>query len=153
MEVRRVVTGEDGGRAVVTTDDLAGPTTAPMPEGIRSTVIWVVEDSPPDPAQGSPDPVPEGSVWQLGPIPPSAIRWTHLEICPGATGIGMHKTDTVDLVEIRSGEIWLVLDGGDEVHLVAGDCVVQRETVHRWDNRGTEPCVLNVLMMSSESKG
>jgi len=152
LGVRRVITGEDeAGRAIVAADDIAQPTQSPLPEGIRSTVLWVVDDFPPDPVQGgwrSGD-GGETPAWQLGAIPPTGARWTRLEIAPGATGIGMHKTATVDLLEVRAGEIWLILDGGDEVHLVAGDCVVQRATVHRWENRGSVPCTLNVLMIST----
>ena len=154
MEIRRVITGTDpSNRAVVSADSVAGPVTTPLPEGIRVTVLWVVEDCPADPAQDytapTPGPGPGALSGQVGAIPASGARWTRLEIDPGAKGIGMHKTDTVDLVEIRSGEIWLLLDGGDEVHLVAGDCVVQRATVHAWDNRSTEPCVMSVLMMNT----
>jgi mannose-6-phosphate isomerase-like protein (cupin superfamily) len=50
-------------------------------------------------------------------------------------------TDTVDYITILSGEIWLVLDTGVEVHLTPGDCVVQNGTRHAWHNRTPDPCV------------
>lgn len=34
------------------------------------------------------------------------------------------------------------LDGGEVVHLRAGDVLVQRGTIHNWVNKGTEPCVI-----------
>ena len=37
----------------------------------------------------------------------------------------MHTTDTVDFDVILSGEVHLELDGGVEVRLQAGDCVIQ----------------------------
>jgi uncharacterized cupin superfamily protein len=62
----------------------------------------------------------------------------------------MHTTDTVDYVTILSGEIWLVLDDGAEVHLEPGDCVVQNGTQHAWHNRNPEPCVLVTVMVGAE---
>ena len=52
---------------------------------------------------------------------------------------GMHTTDTVDLDIVLSGEVWLELDDGAEVHLQAGDCVIQNGTRHVWHNRTEEP--------------
>jgi len=40
---------------------------------------------------------------------------------------GMHATDTVDYVIVLSGEVWLELDDGAEVHLKQGDCVCKTD--------------------------
>ena len=53
----------------------------------------------------------------------------------------MQKTRTLDFCLILEGEITLVLDT-EEVHLKAGDTVVQRGTNHAWSNRSSEPCVI-----------
>ena len=53
----------------------------------------------------------------------------------------MQKTRTLDLCLVLEGEITLVLDT-DEVHLKAGDTVVQRGTNHAWSNRANAPCVI-----------
>jgi hypothetical protein len=37
------------------------------------------------------------------------------------------------------------------VHLKAGDVMVQRGTIHNWVNRGTEPCVLAVILIAAKS--
>jgi uncharacterized cupin superfamily protein len=58
----------------------------------------------------------------------------------------MHRTDTVDFVMVVVGEAWLVLEAG-EVHLKAGDCVVQRGTWHAWRNRSAAPCVIAGVMI------
>jgi len=42
---------------------------------------------------------------------------------------------------VLEGEITLVLDT-EEVHLKAGDTVVQRGTSHAWSNRSADPCVI-----------
>ncbi|HSP48657.1 MAG TPA: cupin domain-containing protein, partial [Pseudolabrys sp.] len=51
----------------------------------------------------------------------------------------MHRTRTVDYAIVMSGEIDMLLDEG-EVHLKAGDVVVQQATNHAWVNRGKEIC-------------
>src|SRR5262249_28224027 len=53
----------------------------------------------------------------------------------------MQKTRTLDFCLVLEGEITLVLDI-EEVHLKAGDTVVQRGTNHAWSNRSDRPCVV-----------
>jgi mannose-6-phosphate isomerase-like protein (cupin superfamily) len=64
----------------------------------------------------------------------------------------MHATDTVDYIVIISGEVWLILDDEAEVHLTAGDCVVQNGTLHAWQNRSSEPCTLASIMIGATRK-
>ena len=47
----------------------------------------------------------------------------------------------MDFCLVLEGEITLVLDL-DEVHLKAGDTVVQRGGRHAWRNRSGKPCVV-----------
>jgi mannose-6-phosphate isomerase-like protein (cupin superfamily) len=61
----------------------------------------------------------------------------------------MHRTRTVDYAIIMSGEIDMMLDEG-EVHLKAGDVVVQQATNHAWINRGTQPCRVAFILMDSQ---
>ena len=49
-----------------------------------------------------------------------------------------------------SGEIDMDLDGTN-VHLKAGDVIVQRGTIHNWVNRGTEPCVIAFVLIAAHS--
>jgi mannose-6-phosphate isomerase-like protein (cupin superfamily) len=49
-----------------------------------------------------------------------------------------------------AGEIDMELDE-TVVHLRAGDVMVQRGTIHNWVNRGTEPCVLAVVLIDARS--
>ena len=55
----------------------------------------------------------------------------------------MQKTRTLDFCVILDGEITLVLDT-EEVHLAAGDTVVQRGTNHAWSNRSDRPCSIAI---------
>jgi mannose-6-phosphate isomerase-like protein (cupin superfamily) len=62
---------------------------------------------------------------------------------------GMHTTNTVDYNVVLSGEIWCEMDDGVEVHLQAGDVLVQCGTRHAWHNKGTAPCVMASTMVGA----
>ena len=64
---------------------------------------------------------------------------------------GMHRTPTVDLICVLSGEIWLELDA-EEVHLREGDCVVQNGTRHAWRNKGDRPCTMAVVLVGAGAR-
>ena len=67
----------------------------------------------------------------------SSTRWARPRAStysPKAPHPYMQKTRTLDFCLVLEGEITLVLDT-DEVHLKAGDTVVQRGTNHAWSNR------------------
>lgn len=48
------------------------------------------------------------------------------------------------------GEIVLILDGGEEKTVRAGDYVVQRGVSHAWDNRTGYTCRMMVVMIAAE---
>ena len=53
----------------------------------------------------------------------------------------------------RAGEIVAELvrrTGVTEVHLRAGDVLVQRGTIHNWINRGTAPCVMAFTLIDAK---
>lgn len=50
----------------------------------------------------------------------------------------MHRTDSVNVLMVASGEPILVLETG-RTHLRPGDWVVQQGTWHAWHNPGVEP--------------
>jgi quercetin dioxygenase-like cupin family protein len=62
---------------------------------------------------------------------------------------GMHRTRTLDYAVILSGEIDLLVDDA-EVHLKAGDVVIQQGTNHAWVNRGAEPCKIAVVLIDGK---
>jgi quercetin dioxygenase-like cupin family protein len=62
---------------------------------------------------------------------------------------GMHTTDSIDYEFVISGEVFLELDDGEEVHLKAGDTVVQNGTRHAWRNKGTEPYRMVVCLIGA----
>jgi len=61
----------------------------------------------------------------------------------------MHRTRSLDYAIVLSGEIDMLLDDG-EVHLKAGDVLVQQATNHAWVNRSKEICRIAFILMGSE---
>jgi len=61
-----------------------------------------------------------------------------------------HRTDSIDYIVVLSGEIDMELDN-TVVHLKAGDVMVQRGTIHNWVNRGTEACLLAVILIAAKA--
>jgi quercetin dioxygenase-like cupin family protein len=60
-----------------------------------------------------------------------------------------HRTETIDYAIVLSGEIEMDLDG-TLVRLRKGDTLVQRNTMHNWINRGTEPCVIAFVLVPAK---
>ena len=58
----------------------------------------------------------------------------------------MHRTETIDYAIVLEGEIYMVLDRGD-VHLKAGDVVVQCGTNHAWSNRSDRQCKVAFVLI------
>jgi quercetin dioxygenase-like cupin family protein len=61
-----------------------------------------------------------------------------------------HRSDSIDYAIILSGTIDMQLDD-EEVHLEAGDVVIQRGTIHNWINRGSEPCTIAFVLIGAKS--
>ncbi|WP_432258366.1 cupin domain-containing protein [Cupriavidus sp. TMH.W2] len=60
----------------------------------------------------------------------------------------MHRTDTLDIVFVVRGEVYLITDV-DEIRCTPGDCVIVRGTNHAWSVRGTEPCLMMGVMLDA----
>jgi quercetin dioxygenase-like cupin family protein len=174
-QIRRVVTGHDAnGKAIVLSD---GPVPTvhgnPIRPGQLSFEVWKTHASPapigavePEPTTGprSLQPPADGTVFRISVVPPEAAETRKLtpeqarELfrksgAGDASTFGrggrhpmMHRTETVDYAVVLEGEITLLLDEGD-VHLKAGDVVIQRGTSHAWSNRsGKNVKMLYVLI-------
>lgn len=147
MTTRRIVTIDDGnGRGVVESDG-APPIFggADSAEGVEIEVMWVT-DAPPDLNREIDTDHP---AWSLGPVPVGGARWSMLTFFPGARARGMHRTQTIDFVQVISGDIYLVLGDAEERRLGPGDTVVQRGAPHAWENRSDHPCVMSAVMMTA----
>jgi len=170
-KVRRVYTGHDEhGRSMVVSDSTAATVKEmeSMP-GLALTDLWETGAAPASNA-GSADsvarpvrlePPPGGTIFRIVEFPPDG-QWRHGADARAAfesigaghakdAGSGdpmMHKTATVDYIVVLRGEIYAILDQG-EVLLRPGDVFIQRGTNHSWSVRGTEPCIIAVVLVSA----
>jgi mannose-6-phosphate isomerase-like protein (cupin superfamily) len=169
--VRRVVTGEDEqGRSAVVHDGEPPHSVSLDSTGFGEHAVWHVDLPPGDVLAGGD---PSGDVFQFPPpagsatfmravIPPKGTPVDEeallpearakfpglIDVSDPARGPGMHRTETIDLLVVVSGEVDLVLEA-ETVRLRAGDCIVQRGTWHSWENPGDEPCVIAGLMVAT----
>ncbi len=144
LQLRRVVTGHDAtGKAVVTIDEVARSAASARP-GVSTCVAWTSEGFPVD-NNGAAD---EASR-QTGTTHANGTVFRIIEFGPGNAERN-HRTDSLDYAVILSGEIDMDLDGTN-VHMKAGDVIVQRGTIHNWINRGTEPCVIAFVLIAAHS--
>lgn len=67
---------------------------------------------------------------------------------PGS-GYEMHASDTIDVIVVLSGAIELILEKGSTI-LRAGDCLVQRATMHGWKVVGGEPCTFAGVLIAEK---
>ena len=144
LQVRRVITGHDAtGRAIVKIDEVAKNVSSGRP-GATACNIWTTEGFPAN-NDGAAD---EG----LRKVATTLKKGTIFRVIEFAPGLAPrnHRTDSIDYIVVMSGEIDMELDES-VVHLKAGDVMVQRGTIHNWINRGTEPCVLAVILIDAKS--
>jgi len=71
-----------------------------------------------------------------------------LELSPGTQPV-MHETETLDYVIVMEGEVDMLLDDGAEVHMKAGEVIIQRGTLHGWANRGDKPCRIAFVLVDA----
>jgi quercetin dioxygenase-like cupin family protein len=144
IKVRRVVTGHDASRrAVVKIDEISKNLVSTRP-GSSSTVIWTTDSIPADNAGES-----DAGLRKTGTTLPGGTVFRVVEFSPGVSP-RVHRTDSIDYAVVISGEIDMELEKGDEVHLKAGDVLVQRGTVHNWINRGKAPCVIAFALIDAK---
>lgn len=172
---RRVVTGHDeNGVAVVVSDaDATHILERENRPGVRLTNFWISDgtpaeyDGPEETCDGNfvLHPPSGGSVFrcvEFGPEDPEVMakvdgKAAFAEMGAGANVVEgarhpyMHRTDSVDYAIILQGEIDMLLDDS-EVHLKAGDIVVQRGTNHAWANRGTQPCIIAFVLVDGVTR-
>ena len=143
IKIRRVVTGHNKeGKAVVLYDGIPDNIVSGRPNQ-SAVVLWQTSEFPSN-NDGSADvakvPVktvnPNGTVFRI------------VEFGPGVVP-RVHRTDSVDYGIVLAGEIFMEMDD-TELHFRAGDCFVQRGTVHNWVNRGSEPCRIAFVLVAAE---
>ena len=165
-QIRRVVTGVNAeGKAVVIQDGPAPKTNSRPAISVEGAMLWITDETPVDLSRYD-DP----TLREVGVAPPSSgsilrvvdflpqpgeidnaafLREMGLEQGHGGAHAFMHRTKSVDYAIVLDGEIDMLLDEG-EVHLKAGDVIVQQATNHAWVNRGEKPCRVAFILIDSQ---
>jgi len=169
-EVRRVVTALDAkGKAIVLFDGAVPLTSlrSPNPAG----EMWVTAKSPTDYSAKEDwaktkvglTPPNGGTIFRIVDFVPTSAKIEQMDINTMMKVVGdhapgkglpprhpmMHRTRSLDYAIILSGEIYMLLDD-QEVHLKAGDVVVQQATNHAWVNRSKEICRIAFILMDAQ---
>jgi mannose-6-phosphate isomerase-like protein (cupin superfamily) len=171
-KLRRVVTTvNEAGKAVVLFDG-ENPHKAVRP--VRKNVtqlVWVTDQAPDDLSLSrdraavsiGTSPPAGGSIFRVIDYPPAtpeseqldpSHRLSELASEPSIKGLPprhpfMHRTRTIDYAIVLSGEIDMLLDDS-EIHLEAGDVLVQQGTNHAWVNRGSEICRIAFVLIDAK---
>ena len=169
--IRRIVTTIDDNDKAVVLFDSDNPHNFKRPHGTVSRLFWVTDQTPAD-ITGTADraagfkgiaPPVGGSVLRIVDFPPTTPEMEALDVNYQQHAIGelspkrglpprhpfMHRTRSVDYALVLSGEIDMLLDEG-EIHLKAGDVLVQQGTNHAWVNRGAEPCRIAFVLIDAK---
>lgn len=170
--IRRVVTGHDAsGKAVVLIDGIAPNVKVRQGANFVHSLLWVTDETPVD-VSGAADraqreigvaPPPMGSILRMVDFPPVTSDAENIDhetliremgASQGSHGGTparhpyMHRTRTLDYAVVLTGEIDLLLDD-TEVHLQAGDTVVQQGTNHAWVNRSSQTCRVAFVLIDA----
>ena len=171
-KIRRVVTTlDESGKAVVLFDGENPHSVKRTGRPNTSSLLWVTDGAPAE-IGGDTDraavtigtsPPPAGSIFRIVDYPPvrpemenvdMTARMKELEHEPEIRGLPprhafMHRTRTVDYAIILAGEIDMLLDDS-EIHLKAGDVLVQQGTNHAWVNRGKDVCRIAFVLVDAK---
>ena len=169
-QLRRVVTNHEAdGKAVVLFDGAPAKMRMNPQSGVKSWLLWVTDRTPAD-ISGEDDrgdrtisipPPPGGSIFRIvefHPIDEAKLPRDHMAREMGADHAPskgwpprhplMHRTRSIDYAIVMSGEIDMLLDDS-EIHLKAGDVLVQQGTNHAWVNRSSEPCRIAFVLIDA----
>jgi hypothetical protein len=171
-EVRRVVTThDDTGKSGILFDSAANRIEIGPGRPVLHN-IWCTDEIPAD-MKGPIDrmarkigtaPPPAGSIIRILDIPPTGDM-TKVDLGMMQATLGpehshpkarkprhplMHRTRTIDYIIVMNGEMDMMLDEG-EIHLKAGDVLVQQGTNHAWINRSGDVCrICSILIDAKE---
>ncbi|MBX9757647.1 MAG: cupin domain-containing protein [Beijerinckiaceae bacterium] len=169
-QTRRVVTGhDDSGKAVLVEDGFAPNVKVRKAGNLTSTLVWVTDETPalldsdadPSLRETGVAPPPDGSILRIVDFPPAheagevdnAAMLSEMGLsahpdAPGPRHASMHRTRSIDYAIVMEGEIDMLLDDS-EVHLKAGDVLIQKATNHAWVNRTNANCRIAFVLIDA----
>ncbi|KAF7542628.1 hypothetical protein G7Z17_g11414 [Cylindrodendrum hubeiense] len=139
----RTAHAEDG-TSIFASDTRVAPFTPFGPQNSAFTVFDIRQSLP----VNNTDSIPSFSN-TLPRCPPKGAIFCITQIQPGGSS-PMHRTQSIDYIVVLTGEIVLVLDGGDEKTVGAGECIVQQGVNHLWANRSEAPCQILCVMLGAD---
>jgi quercetin dioxygenase-like cupin family protein len=170
-QTRRVIADHDAnGKAVITEDGNTPNVKVRAAGGLTSTLVWVTNqtpaqlDSQEDPSLQDVGVAPPrgGSILRIvdfppakdsGPVDNSAMLkemgLSQAEGAPPPRHHSMHRTRSIDYALVLEGEIDMLLDDS-EVHLKAGDVLIQKATNHAWVNNSSANCRIAFVLIDAE---
>jgi quercetin dioxygenase-like cupin family protein len=114
-----------------------GPTRSPFPRGmlVRAVEFW-------------PDPDPEIAQQAFADMNEMVGHTEQISAKHRQRHPSMHRTDTLDVVIVVRGEVYLLLDE-DEILLKPTDTAIIQGVQHGWSNRSDEPCLVVGAMIDA----
>ena len=167
--MRRVVTVHDCEGTAGVAFDGDPPHVTTRRTGVTRTVLWSTDATPATFSARDRGALPVaptapagGSVFHIVELPPAdqagaaadehgVLAEMGLPPLPGRRPPRhplMHATQSLDYAIVLEGECDMLLDDVD-VHLRAGDAIVQQGTNHAWVNRGNRPCRIAFVMIDA----
>lgn len=170
MSIRRIVAATIEGKSRVVTEDELSNAFVSVP-GFDPAAVWATAPEAslkPDNRVAAGDglaPPPGGTTVFIATFPPDSVmsdasfdgEAAGAEYASRLPGLadhfepdnpGIHRTDTIDYNIVIAGELWCELDEG-EVHLRAGDVLIQHGTRHAWRNRGDQPATVVFVLVGA----
>ena len=167
---RRIVTGHDAKGKAIALFDASLQAKQRSTGGNGMTLLWVTSEFPVD-MTGAADraqtqvgvpPPANGTIFRIvdfAPAVPRAAPVDHHQILismgidPATQGyarhVNTHRTKTIDYAIVLDGEIDMLLDDS-EVHVKAGDVLVQQGTNHAWVNNSGKPCRIAFILIDGK---
>lgn len=144
--MKRVITGAGpDGRDAILEQSVVHPTAGMAGSKNQTRLCWATQGLVQLPHEGG-DPVAGAEMTMPAP---GDCRFVFVTFQPGSE-TPLHATPTVDCVAVVSGEIWLVMENGEESRLSAGDAVIQNGAKHMWANRSAEPSTIAAVMIGAQ---
>lgn len=167
-QTRRVIADHDEtGKALIVEDGFAPNVKVRKAGNLTSTLVWVTDETPArlddraDPSLREIGVAPPlgGSILRIVDFPPAAesgevdnaAMLAEMGLASGGAPVrhaSMHRTRSIDYAIVLEGEIDMLLDDS-EVHLKAGDVLIQKATNHAWVNRSDANCRIAFVLIDA----
>jgi quercetin dioxygenase-like cupin family protein len=142
--VRRIVTSHNSqAKAIVTRDSLISAEV--LPHGSATSLLWSSDQSPAtnltsdeDQGKSKTGLTNNGSILRVVDFPPHSSG-------------KLHRSISLDYVIVQKGTVLLTLDDGSRTAVSEGSVVIQRATMHGWDNDTDEWVRIICILMPAEA--